>query len=218
MPKRRDLRSVCLIGSGPIVIGQACEFDYAGCQALKVLREDGFRTIVVNSNPATIMTDPGFADRTYLEPLDVEAVADVLGRERPDALLPTMGGQTALNIGLELAETGVLEALGIELIGAPPEVIRRAEDRELFRETVREAGLKVPESLVVTSLGRRARRPVASRSSSGRRSRSAATAAGIARSRRRARAAARAGAAARARSARCWSRSRCSAGTSSSWS
>ena len=133
------------------MIGQAAEFDYAGCQALKVLREDGFRTIVVNSNPATIMTDPGFADRTYLEPLDVEAVADVLGRERPDALLPTMGGQTALNIGLELAETGVLEALGIELIGAPPEVIRRAEDRELFRETVREAGLKVPESLVVTS-------------------------------------------------------------------
>ncbi len=151
MPRRHDIRSVCLIGSGPIVIGQACEFDYAGCQALKVLREDGFRTVVVNSNPATIMTDPGFADRTYLEPLDVEAVADVLGRERPDALLPTMGGQTALNIGLELAESGVLEALGIELIGAPPEVIRRAEDRELFRETVREAGLKVPESLVVTS-------------------------------------------------------------------
>src|SRR5690348_10510890 len=151
MPRRSDLGSICLIGSGPIVIGQACEFDYAGCQALKVLREDGFRTIVVNSNPATIMTDPGFADRTYLEPLDAEAVADVLGRERPDALLPTMGGQTALNIGLELAETGVLEALGIELIGAPPDVIRRAEDRELFRETVREAGLKVPESLVVTS-------------------------------------------------------------------
>jgi carbamoyl-phosphate synthase large subunit len=151
LPRRRDIRSVCLIGSGPIVIGQACEFDYAGCQALKVLREDGFRTIVVNSNPATIMTDPGFADRTYLEPLDAEAVADVLGRERPDAVLPTMGGQTALNIGLELAETGVLEALGIELIGAPPEVIRRAEDRELFRDTVRDAGLKVPESLVVTS-------------------------------------------------------------------
>jgi carbamoyl-phosphate synthase large subunit len=152
LPKRRDLRSICLIGSGPIVIGQACEFDYAGCQALKVLREDGFRTIVVNSNPATIMTDPGFADRTYLEPLDLEAVADVLGRERPDALLPTMGGQTALNLGLELAETGVLDALGIELIGAPPEVIRRAEDRELFRETVRGTGLKVPESLIVTDL------------------------------------------------------------------
>jgi carbamoyl-phosphate synthase large subunit len=152
LPRRRDLRSICLIGSGPIVIGQACEFDYAGCQALKVLREDGFRTIVVNSNPATIMTDPGFADRTYLEPLDAEAVADVLGRERPDALLPTMGGQTALNIGLELAEEGVLDSLGIELIGAPPDVIRRAEDRELFRDTVREAGLKAPESLVVMSL------------------------------------------------------------------
>jgi carbamoyl-phosphate synthase large subunit len=152
LPRRRDLRSVCLIGSGPIVIGQACEFDYAGCQALKVLREDGFRTVVVNSNPATIMTDPGFADRTYLEPLDFEGVADVLGRERPEALLPTMGGQTALNIGLELAEAGVLGALGIELIGAPPDVIRRAEDRERFRETVRSAGLKVPESLVVSSL------------------------------------------------------------------
>jgi carbamoyl-phosphate synthase large subunit len=152
LPRRRDLRSICLIGSGPIVIGQACEFDYAGCQALKVLREDGFRTVVVNSNPATIMTDPGFADRTYLEPLDLEGVADVLGRERPDALLPTMGGQTALNIGLELFEAGVLDALGIELIGAPAEVIRRAEDRERFRETVRATGLKVPESLVVTSL------------------------------------------------------------------
>src|SRR2546430_5289328 len=136
MPRRHDLESICLIGSGPIVIGQACEFDYAGCQALKVLREDGFRTIVVNSNPATIMTDPGFADRTYLEPLDLDAVTDVLARERPDALLPTMGGQTALNIGLELAETGVLDALGIELIGAPAEVIRRAEDREQFRETL----------------------------------------------------------------------------------
>src|ERR687893_2139897 len=117
MPKRPDLRSICVIGSGPIVIGQACEFDYAGSQALKVLREEGFRTIVVNSNPATIMTDPGFADRTYLEPLDAEAVADVLARERPDALLPTLGGQTALNIALRLAEDGVLDELGIELIG-----------------------------------------------------------------------------------------------------
>ncbi|MGB2951954.1 MAG: carbamoyl-phosphate synthase large subunit, partial [Gaiellaceae bacterium] len=151
MPRRRDLRSVCLIGSGPIVIGQACEFDYAGCQALKVLREDGFRTIVVNSNPATIMTDPGFADRTYLEPLDLEGVADVLGRERPDALLPTMGGQTALNLAIALHEDGLLGALGIELLGAGPEVIRRAEDRELFRETVRGTGLKVPASQIVTS-------------------------------------------------------------------
>src|SRR6266536_3341279 len=115
MPRRHDLESICLIGSGPIVIGQACEFDYAGCQALKVLREDGFRTIVVNSNPATIMTDPGFADRTYLEPLDLEGVAEV--------------------------------------IGAPLDVIRRAEDRELFREAVRAVGLQVPGSRIVTSIG-----------------------------------------------------------------
>ncbi len=152
MPRRHDLESICLIGSGPIVIGQACEFDYAGCQALKVLREDGFRTIVVNSNPATIMTDPGFADRTYLEPLDLEGVADVLARERPDALLPTMGGQTALNLARELAEAHVLEELEVELIGAPLEVIRRAEDREEFREAVRSVGLKVPSSRIVTGV------------------------------------------------------------------
>jgi carbamoyl-phosphate synthase large subunit len=152
LPRRPDLESICLIGSGPIVIGQACEFDYAGCQALKVLREDGFRTIVVNSNPATIMTDPGFADRTYLEPLDLEGVADVLARERPQALLPTMGGQTALNLAQELADGGVLGELGIELIGAPPDVIRRAEDRELFRDAVRSVGLKVPSSRIVTGL------------------------------------------------------------------
>src|SRR5438034_681125 len=150
MPRRSDIESICIVGSGPIVIGQAAEFDYAGCQALKVLREDGFRTIVVNSNPATIMTDPGFADRTYLEPLDLHGVADVLGRERPDALLPTLGGQTALNLALQLVAAGVLESLAIELIGAGPDVIRRAEDRELFRETVRLAGLKVPESTIVT--------------------------------------------------------------------
>jgi carbamoyl-phosphate synthase large subunit len=152
MPRRPDLESICLIGSGPIVIGQACEFDYAGCQALKVLREDGFRTIVVNSNPATIMTDPGFADRTYLEPLDLEGVADVLGRERPDALLPTMGGQTALNLAKELAEAGILEDLGVELIGAPLDVIRRAEDRELFRDAVHSIGLRTPNSRIVTDV------------------------------------------------------------------
>jgi carbamoyl-phosphate synthase large subunit len=152
MPRRHDLESICLIGSGPIVIGQACEFDYAGCQALKVLREDGFRTIVVNSNPATIMTDPGFADRTYLEPLDLEGVADVLARERPDALLPTMGGQTALNLSRELANAGVLDELGVELIGAPLDVIGRAEDREEFRDAVRSVGLKVPSSRIVTDV------------------------------------------------------------------
>ena len=153
MPARPDLRSICVVGSGPIVIGQACEFDYAGSQALKVLRAEGYRTIVVNSNPATIMTDPGFADRTYVEPLDFESVAAVLERERPDALLPTLGGQTALNLASALAQEGVLDVLGIELIGASEEAIRRAEDRELFRETMRDVGLRVPESEIVTSPG-----------------------------------------------------------------
>ncbi|HLG07181.1 MAG TPA: carbamoyl-phosphate synthase large subunit [Gaiellaceae bacterium] len=152
MPARRDIESVCVIGSGPIVIGQACEFDYAGCQALKVLREEGYRTIVVNSNPATIMTDPGFADRTYIEPLDLEGVASVLARERPDSLLPTLGGQTALNLAVSLSDAGVLDELGVELIGAPVEVIRRAEDRAEFREAVRGCGLRVPASRIVTSL------------------------------------------------------------------
>ena len=151
MPRRTDIESILVIGSGPIVIGQGCEFDYSGCQALKVLREDGFRTIVVNSNPATIMTDPGFADRTYLEPLDLEGVAGVLRRERPDALLPTLGGQTALNLALELTEAGVLAELGVELIGADPEAILRAEDRERFRATVEAVGLRVPASRIVTS-------------------------------------------------------------------
>jgi carbamoyl-phosphate synthase large subunit len=152
VPRRDDLRSICLIGSGPIVIGQACEFDYAGCQALKVLRADGYRTIVVNSNPATIMTDPGFADRTYLEPLDLEAVTAVLERERPDALLPTMGGQTALNLARELHEAGVLTELGVELIGADVDVIARAEDRLLFKQAVELCDLRVAESRVVTSV------------------------------------------------------------------
>ncbi len=133
------------------MIGQAAEFDYAGSQALKVLREDGFRTIVVNSNPATIMTDPGFADRTYLEPLDVEGVAAVLRRERPDALLATMGGGTALNLARELQQAGILDELGIELIGAKIDAIQRAEDRELFKSTVEGCGLRVPTSRVVTS-------------------------------------------------------------------
>src|SRR5213076_2879210 len=146
MPRRPDLHSIALIGSGPIVIGQACEFDYAGCQALKVLREEGFRTVVVNSNPATIMTDPGFADRTYIEPLDLEGVASVLEREQPDALLPTLGGQTALNLAVALHEAGVLDELGVELIGASVDVIARAEDRELFKAAVESCGLEVARS------------------------------------------------------------------------
>jgi carbamoyl-phosphate synthase large subunit len=152
VPRRNDIHSICLIGSGPIVIGQACEFDYAGCQALKVLREEGYRTIVVNSNPATIMTDPGFADATYLEPLDLEGVAAVLRRERPDALLPTMGGQTALNIALELYEAGVLAELGIELIGAGVDAIARAEDRQLFKDAVESCGLEMAKSTIVTDV------------------------------------------------------------------
>ena len=152
MPRRDDIESICVIGSGPIVIGQACEFDYAGCQALKVLREEGYRTIVVNSNPATIMTDPGFADRTYIEPLDLESLASVLRRERPDALLPTLGGQTALNLAVALAEDGVLDELDVELIGASVDVINCAEDRELFRDAVRSCGLDVPASTIVTVL------------------------------------------------------------------
>src|SRR4051812_47873776 len=152
MPRRNDIESICIVGSGPIVIGQAAEFDYAGCQALKVLRQDGYRTIVVNSNPATIMTDPGFADRTYLEPLDLDGVADVLRRERPDAVLPTMGGGTALNLARELAESGILDELGIELIGARLDAIQRAEDRLLFKQAVESCGLKVPHSTIVTSI------------------------------------------------------------------
>jgi carbamoyl-phosphate synthase large subunit len=152
LPRRDDLHSICLIGSGPIVIGQACEFDYAGSQALKVLREDGFRTVVVNSNPATIMTDPGFADRTYVEPLDVESLIGVLERERPDALVPTMGGQTALNLATQLEDTGVLAELGVELIGAGVDAINRAEDRELFRAAVQSVRLQVPLSTIVRSV------------------------------------------------------------------
>ncbi|HZQ04794.1 MAG TPA: carbamoyl-phosphate synthase large subunit [Gaiellaceae bacterium] len=142
MPKRADLRSILIIGSGPIRIGQACEFDYSGAQACRVLRREGFRVVLVNSNPATIMTDPEWADATYLEPLDADTIAEVIERERPDAILPTLGGQTALNLAVEVAH------LGVELIGADLDAIRRAEDRELFRETVRAVGLPVPRSVI----------------------------------------------------------------------
>ncbi|MFI5051189.1 MAG: carbamoyl phosphate synthase large subunit, partial [Gaiellales bacterium] len=152
MPRRDDIETVAVIGSGPIVIGQACEFDYSGTQALRVLREEGYRTVLVNSNPATIMTDPGWADRTYLEPLDVQGVRSVLELERPDALLPTLGGQTALNLASLLSEDGTLEELGIELIGASYEAIRCAEDRQLFGETMERIGLRVPHSAIAHSL------------------------------------------------------------------
>ena len=152
MPRREDIETIALIGSGPIVIGQACEFDYSGTQALRVLREEGYRTVLINSNPATIMTDPGWADRTYLEPLDLEGVRSVLERERPDALLPTLGGQTALNLASQLEEAGVLDELGIELIGASYKAIQCAEDREIFGETMASVGLSVPASVIATSV------------------------------------------------------------------
>ncbi len=146
MPKRTDLHSILLIGSGPIVIGQACEFDYSGTQACKALQENGYRVILVNSNPATIMTDPGFADRTYVEPITADIVEKIIAAERPDALLPTVGGQTGLNVALELAESGVLDRYGVELIGAKVPAIRKAEDRDLFKEAMLRIGLDLPRS------------------------------------------------------------------------
>ena len=143
MPRRNDLRKILLIGSGPIVIGQACEFDYSGTQACKALREEGYEVILVNSNPATIMTDPNTADRTFIEPLTWEIVAKVIEQERPDALLPTLGGQTGLNVAMDLARHGVLERFGVEMIGAKSEVIAKAEEREQFKGAMERIGLSV---------------------------------------------------------------------------
>nr|MBA3753415.1 carbamoyl-phosphate synthase large subunit [Nitrospira sp.] len=152
MPRRTDICSILLIGSGPIVIGQACEFDYSGTQACKALKEEGYRVILINSNPATIMTDPDFADRTYIEPITLDVVEKVIACERPDALLPTMGGQTALNTAIGLAKQGVLEKYGVRLIGASIEAIHKAEDRNAFRHAMWNIGLRVPDSGVATSL------------------------------------------------------------------
>ena len=152
MPRRDDLHRILILGSGPIVIGQAAEFDYSGVQACKVLKEEGYEIVLVNSNPATIMTDPEFADATYIEPLLPGPVAAVIERERPDALLPTLGGQTALNLAKALHEDGTLERFGVELIGADYDAIARAEDRDLFRQTMETAGLKMPRSAIATSL------------------------------------------------------------------
>lgn len=152
MPKRTDISSILIIGAGPIVIGQACEFDYSGAQACKALREEGYRVILVNSNPATIMTDPSMADATYIEPITPEFVEKIIAKERPDALLPTMGGQTGLNTGIALAENGVLEKYGVEMIGADAEVIAKAEDRQKFRDAMEKIGLESPKSRVVNSM------------------------------------------------------------------
>src|SRR5262247_1563610 len=149
MPKRTDIHKILIIGSGPIVIGQACEFDYSGTQACKALREEGYEIVLVNSNPATIMTDPELADRTYIEPLTTEFVAAIIKRERPDALLPTVGGQTALNIAVELAESGILDEYNVEMIGAKAKAVKMAEDRLLFKQAMADIGLATPRSGVV---------------------------------------------------------------------
>src|SRR6187399_617411 len=154
MPKRTDIKSILIIGAGPIIIGQACEFDYSGTQACKALKEEGYRIILVNSNPATIMTDPDLADATYMEPITPEVVAKIIEKERterPDdklALLPTMGGQTALNCALSLRKMGVLEQFDVEMIGADAEAIDKAEDRELFRDAMKKIGLETPRSML----------------------------------------------------------------------
>src|SRR5271165_1829460 len=152
MPRRDDLHRILIIGSGPIVIGQACEFDYSGTQAAKALRADGYQVILVNSNPATIMTDPELADRTYVEPLTRAYLEEIIARERPDALLSTVGGQTGLNLAVELAEAGILDKYGVELIGAKIDAIKKAEDRLLFKDAMKKIGLETPSSQLVNDI------------------------------------------------------------------
>src|SRR5438128_4563386 len=152
MPRRTDLHRILIIGSGPIVIGQACEFDYSGTQACKVLRADGFEVVLVNSNPATIMTDPDLANRTYVEPLSLAYLEEIIRKERPDALLSTVGGQTGLNLSVELAEAGVLDKYGVELIGAKIDSIKKAEDRLLFKDAMKKIGLDLPQSQLVNNV------------------------------------------------------------------
>jgi len=153
MPKRTDIEKILIIGSGPIVIGQACEFDYSGTQACKALREEGYQVVLVNSNPATIMTDPEFADVTYIEPLTVEAAEKILIKERPDALLPTLGGQTGLNLSMDLFHAGLLDKYGVQMIGAKPEAIEKGEAREVFKQAMLKIGLDVARSATVNNLG-----------------------------------------------------------------
>src|SRR5437763_14259706 len=152
MPRRNDLHRILIVGSGPIIIGQACEFDYSGVQACKALRADGFEVVLINSNPATIMTDPNLADRTYVEPLSLAFAEEVIRKERPETLLFTLGGQTGLNLSVELAEAGVLDKYGVELIGAKIESIKKAEDRLLFKDAMRKIGLDTPQSQLVNSV------------------------------------------------------------------
>src|SRR5438874_1525539 len=152
MPRRNDLHRILIVGSGPIVIGQACEFDYSGTQAAKALRADGYEVLLVNSNPATIMTDPELADKTYVEPLSRAYLEEIIRIERPDALLSTVGGQTGLNLSVELAESGILERYGVELIGAKIDAIKKAEDRLLFKDAMQRIGLEPPQSQLLTDI------------------------------------------------------------------
>ena len=152
MPRRTDLKTIMILGAGPIVIGQACEFDYSGAQACKALRDEGYRVVLVNSNPATIMTDPSMADATYIEPVEWRTVAQIIRKEKPEALLPTMGGQTALNCALDLVREGVLEELNVELIGANQDAIDKAEDRERFDRAMKRIGLETPRSAIAHSM------------------------------------------------------------------
>ena len=152
MPRRNDINKVMIIGSGPIVIGQACEFDYSGTQACKALRSLGYRIVLVNSNPATIMTDPGMAESTYIEPLNAEVLARIIERERPDALLPNLGGQTGLNLSSQLARSGVLAKFGVQVIGVNVDAIERGEDRTVFKQTMEKLGIEMPRSEAVYSV------------------------------------------------------------------
>ena len=152
MPKRSDIKSILIIGAGPIIIGQACEFDYSGAQACKALKEEGIRVILINSNPATIMTDPMMADSTYIEPIEKNVIEKIIKIEKPDAILPTMGGQTALNATLELFHSGILDKYNIEIIGAKPESINKAEDRELFKECMSKIGLESAKAKIAKNL------------------------------------------------------------------
>ena len=149
MPKRRDLKKILVVGAGPIVIGQACEFDYSGTQACKALKDEGYKVILINSNPATIMTDPNVADKTYIEPITLEILEKIIQKEKPDAILPTMGGQTALNLAMEAEKKGILKKYKIELIGAKSKAIANAEDRKKFRKNMLEIGLDLPKSIIV---------------------------------------------------------------------
>jgi carbamoyl-phosphate synthase large subunit len=152
MPKRNDIKKVLIIGSGPIVIGQACEFDYSGTQACKALRKLGYQIVLVNSNPATIMTDPGMADVTYIEPLNVATMEKIIAKERPDALLPNLGGQTGLNLSSDLAKKGILEKYNVQIIGVKADAIERGEDRQIFKDTMNSLGIDMPKSEIAYNL------------------------------------------------------------------